>query len=228
MLSRWHNNPQLHRRELLRVGGLALGGLSLPGVLQSVKGADPRPGLARALADEKVTSAAPLRAFYASLTVEQKRKMCFESDRRGFTGLPLRLHVTNNWAVSPAAIASFSKDQQQLIEDVIASVLNPGWSEKLKRQAKDDTGQTWGNQKVAVFGQPDKGPCQMVVIGFHLTLRATCEMSPSAAFHGAICHGLCHPSCMVVEDPDCETVTAQKSSVSTRSRLESSERDTDV
>lgn len=139
--------------------------------------------------DKDGSSAAPLRAFYQSLTPEQKKQMCFEWDHRGFTKLPLRLHVTNNWAISPASITSFNKDQQQLIEDVIDSVLSPGWPEKLKRQAKDDTGQTWGNQKVAIFGQPDKGPCQMVVTGFHLTLRATCEASPSTAFHGAICHG---------------------------------------
>ncbi len=135
-------------------------------------------------------SAAPIRAFYESLTAEQRRRMCFDWEHRGFTGLPLRLHVTNNWAISPASISSFSEAQQRLIEDVLASVLSPGWPERLKRQARDDTNQAWGSgQKIAIFGRPDNGPCQCVVTGFHLTLRATCERSPSTAFHGAICHG---------------------------------------
>jgi hypothetical protein len=164
-------------------------GRSIGGALAGVPLLARQPVFADTKAAKDDSSAAPLRAFYESLTAAQKRQMCFEWDHRGFTNLPLRLHVTNNWAVSPASISGFDKEQQRLIEDVIASVLSPGWPEKLKREARDDTGQTWGNQKVAIFGQPDKGPCQMVVTGFHLTLRATCEASPSAAFHGAICHG---------------------------------------
>lgn len=143
----------------------------------------------RPAANGENSSAAAIRAFYQSLTADQRKQMCFEWDRRGFTGMPLRLHVTNNWAVSLVSITSFNKQQQQLIEDVIASVLSPGWPERIKRQAKDDTGQNWGSQKVAIFGEPAKGPCQMMITGFHLTLRATCEASPSSAFHGAICHG---------------------------------------
>jgi hypothetical protein len=135
-------------------------------------------------------SAAPIRAFYESLTAEQRRRMCFEWDHRGFTGLPLRLHVTNNWAISPVSLNSFSEAQQRLIDDIIASVMSPGWPERLKRQARDDTNQAWGGgQKIAIFGTPERGPCQCVITGFHLTLRATCQRSPSAAFHGAICHG---------------------------------------
>jgi hypothetical protein len=133
-------------------------------------------------------SAASIRAFYESLTMAQRQRMCFDHEHRGFTGLPLRLHVTNNWDISPASINSFSAPQQRLIEDILASVLAPGWAERLKRQARDDTGQAWGGQKIAIFGRPD-GACQCVITGFHLTLRATCERNPSVAFNGAICHG---------------------------------------
>lgn len=164
-------------------------GRSFAGVLAGAPLLSPQGGAGSQPGDRAAASAAPLRAFYASLGDAQKRQMCFEWDHRGFTKLPLRLHVTNNWNVSQASISSFSREQQQLIENVIASVLSPGWPEKLKRQARDDTGQSWGNQKVAIFGQPDRGPCQMVVTGFHLTLRASCESTPSVAFHGAICHG---------------------------------------
>lgn len=144
---------------------------------------------ASALGKDQSPSAAPLRAFYASLTAEQRKRMCFAWDHRGFTGLPLRLHVTNNWAISPASLNSFSASQQKLIEQIIASVMSPGWPERLKRQARDDTGQAWGNQKIAIFGTPEGGPCQCVITGFHLTLRATIDLHPSVAFNGAICHG---------------------------------------
>ena len=172
----------LNRRDFL---GRSLGGALAAGVPLLAQ----QPGVAAQPGDAPASSAVPLRAFYESLSAEQRRQMCFEWDHRGFTKLPLRLHVTNNWGVSPVSITSFRKDQQQLIENVIASVLSPGWPDRLKRQARNDTGQAWGNQKVAIFGAPNKGPCQMVVTGFHLTLRATCEATPSAAFHGAICHG---------------------------------------
>jgi hypothetical protein len=134
-------------------------------------------------------SAAPIRALYESLSADQRGRMCFAWDHRGFTGLPLRLHVTNNWAISPVSIGSLSAPQQRHVEEILASVLSPGWPERLKRQARDDTGQAWGSQKVAIFGRPESGPCQCVITGFHLTLRATCAASPSVAFDGAICHG---------------------------------------
>jgi hypothetical protein len=134
-------------------------------------------------------SAAPIRAFYRSLTADQRKTMCFGWDHIGFTKLALRLHVTNNWDISRAALSSFTPEQQRLIDDIIASVMNPGWPERLKQQARDDTGQPWGNQKIAIFGSPDKGPCQCVITGFHLTLRATCRRLPSVAFDGALCHG---------------------------------------
>lgn len=135
------------------------------------------------------SSTGPIRAFHESLSGEQRKRMCFPWDHRGFTGLPMRLHVTNNWAVSPASLESFSAPQQKLIEQIVASVMSPGWPERLRRQARDDTGHAWGNQKIAIFGTPERGPCQCVITGFHLTLRATTDPNPSVAFGGAICHG---------------------------------------
>jgi len=171
------------RRDFLRAAGAGLLGA---GLAESNGAAAQNPAHANA----ESPSAAPIRAFYESLTMEQRRRMCFDWDHRGFTGLPLRLHVTNNWAISPASLTSFTDAQQRRIEDILASVLAPGWLERLKRQARDDTGQTWGaGQKIALFGRPESGPCQCVVTGFHLTLRATCERQPSVAFHGALCHG---------------------------------------
>ena len=117
------------------------------------------------------SSAAPIRAFHESLTAEQRRRMCFEWDHRGFTGLPLRLHVTNNWDISPAAIASFTKDQQRLLDDILASVLNPPWPDRLKQQARDDTGRRDGSGWIGGGGEdsdpstlPGPDDCSRVVL----------------------------------------------------------------
>jgi hypothetical protein len=133
---------------------------------------------------------AAVKALYESLSAEQKKALCFEWDRKGYGGLPLRLHVTNNWAVSSTTIGALSKDQQALVEAIFKSVLNPGWTEKLAQQAKDDTGKPWiDDRKIALFGTPESGRCQCVISGFHLTFRAGGAVDAHAAFGGAICHG---------------------------------------
>jgi hypothetical protein len=133
---------------------------------------------------------AAVKALYEALTEPQKKAMCFDWDKKGHGGLPLRLHVTNNWAVSPTTIASLTKDQQALVDEILRSVLNPGWPEKLAQQAKDDTGKPWTeDRKIALFGTPESGRCQCVLSGFHLTFRAGGDREARAAFGGAICHG---------------------------------------
>jgi len=116
--------------------------------------------------------------------------MCLDWDHKGYGKWPLRLHVTNNWAVSPMTVAALSTDQQALVEEVLRSVLSPGWTEKLQQQAKDDTGKHWTqDRKVAIFGTPGSGKCQCVISGFHLTFRAGKDRDSPVAFGGAICHG---------------------------------------
>src|SRR5262249_16842998 len=102
------------------------------------------------------------------------------------------LHVSNAWRITPPAIASkfFIKDQQQLIQDIFQGIFQPGWPEKLAKQAKDDTGQAWGQgQSIALFGTPAKGPLQSVFTAFHLTVRAVSAPNSHTAFGGAIAHG---------------------------------------
>jgi hypothetical protein len=131
-----------------------------------------------------------VKALYESLSDKQKKAMCFDWDKKGYGGLPLRLHVTNNWAVSNTTVGALTKDQQALVGEVLKSVLNPGWPEKLAQQAKDDTGKPWTeDRKIAIFGTPESGPCQCLISGFHLTFRAGGDKEAHAAFGGAICHG---------------------------------------
>src|SRR5262249_31874657 len=134
-------------------------------------------------------AATAVKALYESLSNQQKKAMCFDWDRKGYGGLPLRLHVTNNWAVSNTTIAVLSGEQQGLVEQILKAVLNPGWPEKLAQQAKDDTGKPWTeDRKIAIVGNPESGRCQCVISGFHLTFRAGHDKD-HAAFGGAICHG---------------------------------------
>jgi hypothetical protein len=168
----------LSRREALGTLAVALGASAV------------RPSLADSSKEKAGPSSKAVRAFYDSLSEQQCKQTCFSWDHKGQSKLPLRLHVTNNWAVSPAAVRSFSKEQQGLIESIFDSVLEEGWPEKLHKQAKDDTGKHWTeDRKVAVFGKPGSGRCQVVVSGFHLTLRAVDGPADGAAFGGAICHG---------------------------------------
>lgn len=138
----------------------------------------------------EATADAAVKALYESLSMQQRKAMCFEWDHKGYGGLPLRLHVTNNWAVSDTKVGDLTRDQQSLVDDIFNSVLNPGWAEKLAQQAKDDTGKLWTeDRKIAIFGTPDSPACQCMISGFHLTFRAGGDRNAHAAFGGAICHG---------------------------------------
>lgn len=182
-----HTNPT--RREALQTLA-ALGAAAALPLGPRTNAADAPSASSKAIAD-----------FYASLSEAQRKVMCFAWDHKGQTGLPLRLHVTNNWAVSHAAVASFSKEQQALIEEIFRSVLASGWTEKLHQQAKDDTGQHWTqDRKIALFGQPGSGQCQCVISGFHLTFRASDGPAGTVAFGGALSHG--HQPSGFYEKPD--------------------------
>lgn len=168
------------RREVLkRVVNAAIAGSLLVANSRSI-----------AAANASSPAHAAVKALYEALSDQQKKAMCFDWDKKGYGGLPLRLHVTNNWAVSNTPIGSLTGEQQALVGEILKSVLNPGWPEKLAQQAKDDTGKPWTeDRKIAIFGTPGSGRCQCVISGFHLTFRAGGDRDGQAAFGGAICHG---------------------------------------
>lgn len=168
----------LDRRGFLQAAGGVLGGSVVD------------PALASVSTEAETEAERAVKALYDSLTPQQRKVMCLDWDHKGYGKWPLRLHVTNNWAVSPMTVASLGKDQQALVEEVFKSVLSPGWTEKLHQQAKDDTGKHWTqDRKIAIFGKPGSGKCQCVISGFHLTFRAGKDRNSPVAFGGAICHG---------------------------------------
>ncbi|OAI45022.1 hypothetical protein AYO44_13240 [Planctomycetaceae bacterium SCGC AG-212-F19] len=168
-------NTPIHRRDFLHASAVAVGSALLP---------------ATAAAESVTPADKAVKALYDSLAEPQRKIMCHDWDKPGYGKYPLRLHVTNNWAVSPMAIASLTKEQQALVGDIFQSVLQPDWPEKLHQQAKDDTGVDWmRDRKIAIFGTPGSGKCQCVISGFHLTFRAGTDPSSPVAFGGAISHG---------------------------------------
>jgi len=168
-------NHEITRRHFLGASAAALGG-SL---------------LARGAAVDTETPAdKAVKALYDSLREAQRKVMCHDWDKKGYGKYPLRLHVTNNWAVSSMAIGALTKDQQAIVADIFQSVLQPDWPARLHQQAKDDTGSDWTqDRKIAIFGTPGSGQCQCVISGFHLTFRAGQAKDGPVAFGGAICHG---------------------------------------
>jgi hypothetical protein len=175
------NMASFDRREFLSAVSAAATTAALGGPLS---------GDVPASADRASAADAAVQALYESLSEPQKKVMCFDWDKKGHGGLPLRLHVTNNWALSDMKIGALTEDQQVLVQEVLKSVLNPGWSERLAQQARDDTGKPWTeDRKIAIFGTPDSGKFQCVISGFHLTFRAGGDRNAHAAFGGAICHG---------------------------------------
>src|SRR4051812_42731368 len=100
-------------------------------------------GTAPAAADAESPADKAVKALYDSLGEPQRKIMCHDWDRKGYGKYPLRLHVTNNWAVSDMAVSALTKEQQAIVEDIFRSVLHPDWPAKLHQQAKDDTGTDW-------------------------------------------------------------------------------------
>ncbi len=153
----------------------------------------------------KSDSERAITALYQSLTPEQRAAVCFDWDfrvdikygrkplwRPDPQGILLRTHVSNAWRITPQLIGStfYTDEQRELILDVLRTTMAPDWIDKLKQQVRDDSGVAWGgDQALAIFGKPGHGACQCSITGFHLTVRATTETNPLAAFGGAITHG---------------------------------------
>ena len=169
------------RRAFLSAAAAAAGSLSIR----------PTPRLWAEDADTPNTKSA-LVELYKSLSEQQRKSMCFAWDAQGRGTVPRRLHVSNSWNVAGPKIGSsfYDAEQQQLIAEVLASVMSPGWPDKLAQQVEDDGRGKWGeSQSVGIFGTPDEGRMQLTLTGFHLTIKALFDDESPVAFGGGIAHG---------------------------------------
>ncbi len=165
------------RRDFLKaVGGVALAGTaassfwSLPGAF-----AAPSPASAAETA---------VGRFYASLSPDQKKAICF-----GFSD-PLRQKINANWHITKPTIGAdfYNNDQRKLIDEIVRNVTSADGYERLKKQMEDDSGGIQ-DYSVAIFGEPGSSSFEWELTGRHLTLRADGNSVDKAAFGGPIVYG---------------------------------------
>ena len=142
------------------------------------------------------------RQLFMSLSPKQRDEICFDWDHTTPDHGKLRLHVSNNWQISPYRVISdfYTTDQQEMIEALFWSLYNPDWKPKIQKQLQDDANGYGKGQSIAIFGNPQDGPFELVMTGRHLTIRCDGNSTEHTAFGGPIFYG--HAAQGFDEEPD--------------------------
>jgi len=172
--------PECHtqdRREFLT----SLGAAAMAGVVGSQL-----VSLPGAYAAPSASSAAETAVgrFYASLTPDQKKTICFGFDD------PLRKRVNANWHITKPTVGGdfYTPQQRQTITEIVKNVTSADGYERFVKQMEFDSGGI-GDYSVALFGEPGSAAFQWELTGRHLTLRADGNSVDKAAFGGPIVYG---------------------------------------
>ena len=141
---------------------------------------------AEATADAPRTSETLAGLLHASLSADQRRKVCFPWDHVHPKFGLLRTRVANNWNVTEPAIAGdfFTADQRRLIREIFEQLIAPEWHARFDKQLEDDTGGFGHGQSIALIGEPGSGRFQFLLTGRHMTLRCDGDSSEHVAFGG--------------------------------------------
>jgi len=152
-----------------------------------------------AAADSAETLASRL---HASLSPDQRSKVCVPWDYVHPKFGLLRTRVGNNWNATAPAVKGdfFSKDQQQIVREVFERLIDPDWHARFDKQLEDDTGGFGHDQSVALIGEPGSGKFQFLLTGRHMTLRCDGDSAEHVAFGGPIFYG--HDTGGGTEDKD--------------------------
>jgi hypothetical protein len=170
----------LSRRQFARAIGTAALGVA----------AAPLAGAASLLRDEPTVGPTPKDAsetavarFYASLSDDQKKLICFPFDDKK------RSMVNNNWAIVKPRIDDLNSEQQSLCQEIMKGLCSDDGYDRFMRQMEADYG-GFEQYHVAVFGEPGTGqPFEWVLSGRHDTLRADGNSVDGLAFGGPIFYG---------------------------------------
>ena len=142
------------------------------------------------------------RQLFMSLSPKQRKEICFDWDHTTPEHGKLRLHVSNNWQITPHKVISdfYTADQQDIIEALFWSLYSPEWKSKIQKQLNDDAEGYGKGQSIAIFGNPQDGPFELVMTGRHLTIRCDGNSTEHTAFGGPIFYG--HAAQGFDEEPD--------------------------
>ena len=139
---------------------------------------------------------------HASLSPDQRSKVCVPWDYVHPKFGLLRTRVGNNWNATAPAVKGefFSKEQQQLVREIFEQLIDPDWHARFDKQLEDDTGGFGHDQSVALIGEPGSGKFQFLLTGRHMTLRCDGDSAEHVAFGGPIFYG--HDTGGGTEDKD--------------------------
>ncbi len=138
------------------------------------------------------TTAESLAAIlHASLSPEQRAKVCFPWDYKHPKFGLLRTRVGNNWNATEPEVAGtfFTKDQQRLVREIFESLIEPEWHARFDQQMEDDCGGFGHGHSIALIGEPGSGTFQFLLTGRHMTLRCDGDSAEHVAFGGPIFYG---------------------------------------
>lgn len=122
--------------------------------------------------------------FYKTLTEPQRQNICFPF------GHELQSKIDNNWFITKTRVKDFSKDQQQMIRDIVHNLHSDEYAKPVMDAMQHDNGaEGIGGCSVAMFGQPGSGKSEFVFTGRHVTRRCDGDSIEGAAFGGPIFYG---------------------------------------
>ena len=175
-----HNETS--RRQFLQSVG-AGAALASSGLIPSV-------ATAKEIAKKKPQPESLVKTLFESLNEKQREKVCFDWNHKDKKRGLLRTRVANNWFVTDPRVNDdfYTSDQQEIIRAVFQGLIAPEWHKKYDQQLEDDCG-GWGDQSIAIFGEPGNGKFEMALTGRHLTLRCDGNSADHVAFGGPIFYG---------------------------------------
>ncbi|MBI3463870.1 MAG: DUF3500 domain-containing protein, partial [Planctomycetes bacterium] len=168
---------EVDRRDFLRT----VGGATMAAAGASALAAIP----ARAAATQKTTAPAEtaVKRLYDSLTAEQRKVLVLPWDD------PRRTKVSPNWRIVEPGVADiFSKEQQEIVREIVRGVTSEDGYDRFQKQMQNDYG-GFGRYTCAIFGEPGKGKFEWELTGRHVTLRADGDSVEGSAFGGPIVYG---------------------------------------
>lgn len=172
-------NHAIDRRRFMQRAAVAS---AAAGMFLSAGSAEP------AIGDD--SAEAVVKRLYESLSTEQRQQVCFPWDHvDGERGL-LRARVAANWFVTEPRVHSefYTRAQQRLVREVFEELIQRDWIARFDKQLRDDA-EGFGNQSIAIFGEPGASKFQFVITGRHITLRCDGGSEAELAFGGPIFYG---------------------------------------